>query len=94
MRCVCLISIINDNTAEGRKTHLLLKLRSLMSKLKRTMLKGTAASSELHSLPSLMCQAERFNFAKRTSLKLRMHTYVIMPYDIILHTHIILSPNT
>lgn len=37
MRCVCLISIINDNTAKGRKTHLLPKLFTLMSGLKRTL---------------------------------------------------------
>lgn len=38
MHSVCLISIINDNTAEGRKTHLLSKRCALMSRLKRTML--------------------------------------------------------
>lgn len=78
---VCLISIINDNTAEGRKTHLLPKLRSLKSSLKRTMLEGTQAFSALPSQISVMCQTERGNFAKtrtpKCTLKVMMHSYYI-----------------
>lgn len=59
MRRVCLISIINDNTAEGRKTHLLLELGALKSRLKRTMVEGRWAFSLLHSQVPLVCRTEQ-----------------------------------